>query len=64
MENNLKVRFMMDENYEVIQLTPNKKYDEDDYDSDEPEFHEDSLYQGRLADCEAYIRLKEGGYMR
>lgn len=23
----------------------------------------DSVYQGSLADCEAYIRLKEGGYL-
>jgi hypothetical protein len=58
-----KVRLMMDDNYEVVELTPNEKYDENDYDSDEQEFNEQSVYQGRLADCEAYIRLNEGGYM-
>ena len=58
-----KVRFMMDETYEVVELTPNKRFDSDDFDSDEPEFDEESVHQGRLADCEAYIRLREGGYM-
>ena len=58
-----KVRPMMDDNYEVVQLTTNEKYDENDYDSDEQEFNEESVYQGGLADCEAYIRLNEGGYM-
>jgi len=27
------------------------------------EFEEEKVYQGGLADCEAYIRLKKGGYM-
>ena len=58
-----KVRPMMDDNYKVVQLTTNEKYDENDYDSDEQEFNEESVYQGGLADCEAYIRLNEGGYM-
>lgn len=58
-----RVRFMMDENYEVVKLTENEKYDIGDLDSDEQEFNEESVYQGRLADCEAYIRLNIGGYM-
>ena len=55
-----KVRFMMDDNYEVVRVE-NTFSSEDEY--DESEFNEESVYQGRLADCEAYIRLKEGGYM-
>jgi len=58
-----KVRFMMDDSYEVVELTPNEKYDLDDFDSDELEFNEQSVYQGSLANCESYIRLQEGGYM-
>ena len=58
-----KVRFTMDEDYEVVELTPNEKYDENNYDSDEQRFNEQSVYQGGLADFEAYIRLHEGGYM-
>lgn len=58
-----KVRSYMDENYEVVELTPNEKYDEEDFDSEEKEFKEKSVYHGGLADCEAYIRLHEGGYM-
>lgn len=53
----------MDDSYEVVELTPNEKYDLDDFDSDELEFNEQSVYQGSLANCEAYIRLHEGGYM-
>lgn len=52
---------MMDDTYEVIlkdeQLIFDELPDEDYW----PE--EESVYQGRLTDCEAYIRLKEGGYM-
>lgn len=55
-----KVRFMMDDNYEVVRIE-NTFSSEDEY--DENEFKEESVYQGRLADCESYIRLKEGGYM-
>lgn len=53
----------MDDSYEVVELTPNEKYDLDDFDSDELEFNEQSVYQGSLANCESYIRLQEGGYM-
>lgn len=43
-----KVRYMMDYTYEVLG----------------DEWSETTIcYQGRLADCEAYIRLHEGGYM-
>ena len=45
---NYKVRLMMYNTYEVVII------------------HEDSeekVYQGSLADCEAYIRLRENGYM-
>lgn len=46
-----KVRFMMDNTYEVVEVL-------------EDEWSERySCFQGRLADCEAYIRLHEGGYM-
>ena len=58
-----KVRLNMDDNYQVFELTPNEKYDENNYASDEPEFTEQAVHDGSLADCEAYIRLREGGYM-
>ena len=47
---------MMDNEYEVIEI---------DMDGDmfHHEDNEESVYQGGLSDCEAYIRLKEGGYM-
>lgn len=48
-----KVSFYQDNTYEVLEW---KTYsaDEDGY---------ESVFQGSLADCEAYIRLHEGGYM-
>lgn len=46
----------MDENYEVIEINSEK-------DEQNNEFSEESVYQGRLSDCEAYIRLHENGYM-
>ena len=51
----------MDNSYEVVELTPNGKYNKND--SEELEFNEESVYQDNLANCEAYIRLKVGGYM-
>lgn len=53
MEKKYTVMFVMDNTYEVLE----KKYDscEDNY------FYE-KVYQGSISDCEAYIRLKEGGY--
>lgn len=55
-----KVRFMMDDTYEVVRIE-NTFLNE--YEYDENEHKEESVYQGRLADCEAYIRLKESSYM-
>lgn len=49
-----KVRFYQDNTYEVLE----KKYYACEYD----DFWE-SVYQGSLPDCEAYIRLHENGYM-
>ena len=49
-----KVRFYQDNTYEVLE----KKY----YAYEDDECWE-SVYQGSLADCEAYIRLHENGYM-
>jgi len=51
-----KVSFYMDNTYEVLEWKT--------YISDEGgEGSWESVYQGSLADCEAYIRLHEGGYM-
>jgi hypothetical protein len=46
-----KVRFFIDNTYEVLE----KVYDYDD------EYWE-SVFQGSISDCEAYIRLHEKGY--
>ncbi len=57
-----KVRLMMDDTYEVVETMFIEDYDST-ADDDEAPTKENSVYQGRLADCEAYIRLHEGGYM-
>lgn len=58
-----KVVLMSDDYYQVVKLNPNSKYDENDFDCDEPQFFEEGVYAGSLSNCEAYIRLHEGGYM-
>ena len=58
-----EVRFMQDDTYEVYEMTPNDNYDEDEWNPDEPEFHEEKVYQGSLSDCDAFIRLKTNGHM-
>lgn len=55
---NYKVKYFMDDNYEVLELV--KEGDVFDLCS-EDEY--ESVFQGSLADCEAYIRLHENGYM-
>jgi len=53
----------MDDNYEVIEITPKNEYSDECESDYEAKFDEQKVYVGRLADCEAYIRLHEGGYM-
>jgi hypothetical protein len=50
-----RVRLFMDETYEVVKKKDGA--DEDDHD------YWRSVHQGSLADCEAWIRLTEKGYM-
>jgi hypothetical protein len=52
-----KVRFMMNDTYEVLKMYKSEDYGEYEYDDSE------SVFQGSLADCEAYLRLTESGYM-
>ena len=47
-----KVRYYMDNNYEVY---------EERWDAWHEEFDVYSHFVGSIADCEAWIRLKEGG---
>lgn len=49
-----KVIFVKDNIYAVVEITVY---------SESTIVCENKAYQGSLADCEAYIRLMEGGYM-
>jgi hypothetical protein len=53
-----KVRFFMDDEYEVVEIT---RFFENHIENDEL-LEEEKVYKGSLANCEAYIRLKEGNY--
>jgi hypothetical protein len=55
MENTYKVRFFQDETYEVTEEVQSDEY----YGG----YGEESVFQGSLSDCEAWIRLHEKGYM-
>jgi hypothetical protein len=63
MKREYKVRFFQDKTYEVIEIIKidGERASSDDSESDTVE--ENKVYQGCLSDCEAYIRLHEGGYM-
>ena len=58
-----KVKYQMDGNYEVIRITKISGERLNMYESEPDEENEEQVYSGRLADCESYIRLREGGYM-
>ena len=60
----------MDDNYSVLEkqeldedVVPKLLEDRNEVDDEEMQECWHSVYNGSLADCEAYIRLKEGGYM-
>ncbi len=48
-----KVKLMKDDKWEVVEIHNWGRVNE----------YQTSVYQGTLADCEAYIRLCESGYM-
>lgn len=55
-----KVRYNKDDTWIVVEIAQNDEItnDIDDFIDDET-----VVFSGRLADCEAYIRLNEEGYM-
>ncbi len=56
MDTELKVRNLQDGTYQVVEMILS--------DSDNYKYEDESvLHQGSLADCEAFIRLTENGYM-
>lgn len=63
MKREYKVRFFQDDTYEVIEIITTYGERISAYDSEPDTVEENKVYQGSLADCEAYIRLHEGGYM-
>lgn len=59
-ESEYKVRLLKDSKYQVVRigLIEGQSWDEwDDH------YGEETVFQGSLSDCEAYIRLNENGYM-
>lgn len=59
---NLKVRHLLGKTWQVIEYDAEYDYDPSEVTSGgltESRTNEIVLYQGGLADCEAYVRLKE-----
>ncbi len=52
-----KVRHNLDSDYIVVEVDDN----EEDL-STQSNYREETVFSGGLADCEAFIRLKEGGF--
>ena len=63
MKREYKVRFFQGNTYEVIEIVTTYGERTSAYDSESDTVEENKVFQGGLADCEAYIRLQEGGYM-
>jgi len=63
MKREYKIEFLQDSIYEVIEIITTYGERISAYDSEHDTVQEQNVFQGRLADCEAYIRLKECGYM-
>lgn len=55
-----KVRHDMDGNYRVVELIHNENKIKDD---EEVEFYEKDVFNGKLSDCESFIRLNDAGYL-
>ena len=63
MKREYKVRFFQGNTYEVVEIVTTYGERTSAYDSKPDTVEENKVFQGGLADCEAYIRLQEGGYM-
>jgi hypothetical protein len=63
MKREYKVRFFQGNTYEVVEIVTTYGERTSAYDSEPDTVEENKVFQGGLADCEAYIRLQEGGYM-
>lgn len=63
MEGRYRVQSYMDNNYEVFESSEDTNQPTWNRCNIYPNDNEKSVFQGSLADCEAYIRLHEGGYM-
>jgi hypothetical protein len=55
-EKKYKVKFWQDDTYEVLEEKWESTFTTDG-------IYWEQVYKGSLADCEAYIRLHENGYM-
>lgn len=59
MRKKYQVRFYQDNIYEVVEITTTYVGITSNYDKVE----ENVVFNGNISDCEAYIRLKSGGYL-
>lgn len=58
---NYKVQLFKDNIYEVIEL--NKLVEGQSWDGWDDSYQDVSVFKGTLSDCEAWIRLNDGGYI-
>lgn len=59
-----QVRFYQDNIYEVVEIITTYGERTSAYDSELDKIEENVVFNGNLSDCEAYIRLKSGGYLK
>jgi hypothetical protein len=63
MEKTYRVKYFMDGNYKVVEILTIYGERINAYESEMDKVTETTVFNGSLSDCEAYIRLKENGYM-
>lgn len=63
MKREYKVRWAFEDIYDVVEVITTYGERTSAYDSEIDKVAENHTYQGDLANCYAYIKLREGGYM-
>jgi hypothetical protein len=58
-----KVCLLQNNEYEVIEIIKTEGARLTAYESEPDTIEEVKVFQGTLSDCEAYIRLKDSGYL-
>jgi hypothetical protein len=63
MDRKYKIRFYKNNTYQVFEIITTYGERISAYESEPKKIEINVVFEGSLADCDSYIRLKDGGYM-